>query len=248
MTDDRPRAVLVLPGRGAYTAATLGTIPVDHPLVAEAESLRAEMGLDSLLALDSADRFAPEIHLRPANASPLIFLASMLDAERAAADHRLVAVIGNSLGWYTALTVAGALDFADGFRLVQGIALLQEEAAAAGVDGGQLIYPRVGVDWQPVEEYGAAVEAALTDGAGSDDGRRSRTAPTRASTSAVTWCWPRLKQASPACSTCCHRSSSASASSRSASPTTARTTPPCWPMWPARPARASRPWTGGRRP
>ncbi len=172
MTDDRPRAVLVLPGRGAYTAATLGTIPADHPLVAEAESLRAEMGLDSLIALDSADRFAPEIHLRPVNASPLIFLASMLDAERAAADHRLVAVIGNSLGWYTALTVAGALDFADGFRLVQGIALLQEEAAAAGVDGGQLIYPRVGVDWQPVEAYGAAIEAALTDGADSDDGRR----------------------------------------------------------------------------
>ncbi len=171
MTDDRPRAVLVLPGRGAYTSATLGTIPADHPLVAEAESLRAEMGLDSLSALDAADRFAPEVHLRPANASPLIFLASMLDAERAAADHRLVAVIGNSLGWYTALTVAGALDFADGFRLVQGIALLQEEAAAAGVDGGQLIYPRVGVDWQPIEEYGTAVEAALTDGAGSDDGR-----------------------------------------------------------------------------
>jgi [acyl-carrier-protein] S-malonyltransferase len=170
MTDERPRAVLVLPGRGAHTAATLGTIPAHHPLATEAESLRAEMGLDSLLALDAADRFTPEVHLRPANAAPLIFLASLLDAERAADDHRLVAVIGNSLGWYTALTVGGALDFADGFRLVQGIALLQEEAAAAGVDGGQLIYPRVGVDWQPVEEYATALKAALTDGDGAEGG------------------------------------------------------------------------------
>ena len=56
--------------------------------------------------------------------------------------------------------MAGALDFDDGFALVQGIALLQEQAAAAGLTGGQLIYPRVGVDWQPVDEYAAALEAA----------------------------------------------------------------------------------------
>ena len=88
-----------------------------------------------------------------------------LFAERATADHRLVAVIGNSLGWSTALAVSGALEFDDAFRLVQGIALLQEEAAERGITGGQLIYPRVDVDWQPVEAYAAALEAALTDGA-----------------------------------------------------------------------------------
>lgn len=162
---ERPRAVLVLPGRGAYTASTLGSIPADHPLVTRAEAIRAELGLDSLLALDAADTFEPSVHLRPANASPLIFLGALLDAERATADHRLVAVIGNSLGWYTALAVSGALEFDDAFRLVQGIALLQEEAAERGITGGQLIYPRVDVDWQPVEAYAAALEAALTDGA-----------------------------------------------------------------------------------
>ncbi|HJT63512.1 MAG TPA: hypothetical protein VJ839_01940 [Candidatus Limnocylindria bacterium] len=168
--DERPRAVLVLPGRGAYTASTLGSIPADHPLVARAEAIRAELGLDSLLALDAADTFEPSVHLRPANASPLIFLGALLDAERATADHRLVAVIGNSLGWYTALAVSGTLVFDDAFRLVQGIALLQEEAAEGGVTGGQIIYPRVGVDWQPVEAYTAALEAALTDGADGTDG------------------------------------------------------------------------------
>jgi malonyl CoA-acyl carrier protein transacylase len=165
---ERPRAVLVLPGRGSYAASSLGTIPTDHPFVARAEALRAEMGLDSLLALDAADTFEPSVHLRPMNASPLTFLGSMLDAERAAADHRIVAVIGNSLGWYTALAVGGALEFDDAFRLVQGIARLQEDAAAEGVGGGQLIYPRVGADWQPVEAYTEALERAL-DGAETDE-------------------------------------------------------------------------------
>src|SRR5688572_14621887 len=117
--DDRPRAVLVLPGRGAYTAASLGSLRADAPLVQRAESLRAEMGLDSLLALDAADEFEPAVHLRPANASPLIWLISLLDAQRAMADHRVVAIIGNSLGWYTALAAAEALNFDDAFHLVQ---------------------------------------------------------------------------------------------------------------------------------
>jgi len=161
--DERPRAVLVFPGRGAYTAASLGSLPAEHPFVQRAEALRADLGLDSLLALDAADEFEAAVHLRPANASPLIWLISLLDAERAMADHRVVAVIGNSLGWYTALTVGDALDFDDGFQLVQGIAQAQEEAAS-GAGGGQVIYPRVGADWIPVPELNAAIDAVLTDG------------------------------------------------------------------------------------
>jgi len=162
--DERPRAVLVLPGRGAYTAASLGSLAAEHPFVQRAEALRADLGLDSLLALDAADEFDGAVHLRPANASPLIWLISLLDAERAIADHRVVAVIGNSLGWYTALTVGDALDFDDAFQLVQGIAQDQEEAAADGRGGGQVIYPRVAADWTPVPELTAAIDAVLTDG------------------------------------------------------------------------------------
>jgi malonyl CoA-acyl carrier protein transacylase len=161
--DELPRAVLVLPGRGAYTAASLGSLAAEHPFVQRAEALRADLGLDSLLALDAADEFDGAVHLRPANASPLIWLISLLDAERAMADHRVVAVLGNSLGWYTALTVGDALDFDDAFQLVQGIALLQEQASADG-RGGQVIYPRFGADWQPAPELAAAIDAALVDG------------------------------------------------------------------------------------
>jgi malonyl CoA-acyl carrier protein transacylase len=156
------RAAVVLPGRGSYTSASLGTLPGEHPLVAAAEELRAGYGLGSLRELDAAERFDPSLHLRPVNASPLIYLASLLDAELAAADHRIVVAAGNSLGWYTALALSGALSFAEGFRLVQELAILQEEAADS-IGGGQVIYPLSGPDWQPDATLGAVVAAALRD-------------------------------------------------------------------------------------
>ena len=78
---------------------------------------------------------------------------------------------------------AGALSFEDGFRLMQEMALLQEELS----EGGQIIYPLVDDAWQPHEEARAAVDAAFegrddvfpsihlggfTVLAGSDDGIR----------------------------------------------------------------------------
>ncbi len=107
------RAVLACPGRGSYTAASLGSLKAEHPWVVRAEQLRAGYGLEPLLELDRAERFDPARHLQPIHASPLIFLVSMLDAETAAADYRITAAIGNSMGWYTALAVAGALSFED---------------------------------------------------------------------------------------------------------------------------------------
>lgn len=161
MTAER-RAAIVLPGRGSYTGASLGTLPGEHPLVDAAEELRAGYGLGSLRELDAAGRFDPAEHLRPVNASPLIYVASLLDAEVAAADQRIVVATGNSLGWYTALAFTGALSFADGFRLVQELAMLQEEAAES-VGGGQVIYPLSGPDWQPDPDLSAVVAAALRD-------------------------------------------------------------------------------------
>jgi [acyl-carrier-protein] S-malonyltransferase len=163
------RAAIVFPGRGSYTSSSLGSLPAGDPIVQEAEELRAgyaDRGLPSLAALDGATSFDPRSHLRPANASPLIYVASLLDAAVAGGDHRLVATLGNSLGWYTALVAAGALSFSDGFRLVQEMALLQEEPLPSGGPGGQVIYPLSDADWQPDPERRAAVAAVLSSGAG----------------------------------------------------------------------------------
>lgn len=169
---DRQRAIIACAGRGAYGAGSLGSLPADHPAVGRAERLRADYGLESLLDLDGTARFDPVRHLRPANASALIFMVTLLDAERAAADHDVVAAIGNSLGWYSALAIAGALPFDDAFRLVQEIALLQEEPLPDGGSGGQVIYPLTDVDWMPVTGLREAVAGVMGEhGDGNGSGR-----------------------------------------------------------------------------
>ena len=157
--------MLVLPGRGAYTSARLGSLTRDHPLINAAEAIRAGYELPSLRELDAAPHFDPPIHLRPANASALIYLISTMDVETARRDHDVVVATGNSLGWYTALTVAGALSFDDGFRLIQEVSLLQEEPIAGG-PGGQVIYPLTDADWRPDPEFQSAVANALRAGNG----------------------------------------------------------------------------------
>ena len=151
------RVAIVCPGRGSYTERSLGSLPGVHPLVRRADELREGYGLLALSHLDQAGRFSQATHLRPANAAPLIWLVSLLDASAALEQGRCVAVAGNSMGWYTALAVAGALDFDDGFRLVQEMALLQEEQSG----GGQVIYPVVGDDWRPDPAREEAVRSAL---------------------------------------------------------------------------------------
>jgi len=165
-----PRAVLACPGGGSYAAASLGSLPPDHPWVVRAEQLRAGYGLEPLLDLDRSERFDPARHLQPIHASPLIFLVSMLDAEAAVADYRITAVIGNSLGWYTALAVAGALPFDDAFRLVQEMAILQQEPLPDGGPGGQVIYPLADAAWRPDPVLRAAVADVLADPGTNGDG------------------------------------------------------------------------------
>lgn len=160
------RGVALCPGRGSYTEATLRSLPATEPLVARAEAVRAEFGLDPLQALDGAARFEPARHLAPANVSPLIYVKTMLDLERAARSYEIVAIGGNSMGWYTALAAAGALSFEDGLRLVQRMSLLQEELASAATSGGQVIYPIVDDEWRVDSTRSAAVESAVASSDG----------------------------------------------------------------------------------
>lgn len=150
------RVAILCPGRGSYTEKSLGSLPREHDWVQSADRMRAELDLESLLDLDGAAKFEPARHLRPANVSALIYLVSMLDGARVVAEHDVTCIAGNSMGWYTALAMGGALSFEDGFQLVQKMALFQEEVA-----GGQVLYPVVGEDWCRDPELEARVRAVL---------------------------------------------------------------------------------------
>ncbi|MBK7644461.1 MAG: ACP S-malonyltransferase [Planctomycetes bacterium] len=156
------RALVLCPGRGSYTEKTLRSLPEEHRFVARAEVLRREYGLPALVELDRAAKFDAKTHLAPIHASPLIWLVSMIDAEAAGREHQISAVAGNSMGWYTALAVAGALDFDDGFRLMQEMSLLQQEHGG----GGQILFPQVDEHWRRDAQLVGALEEALASSGG----------------------------------------------------------------------------------
>jgi [acyl-carrier-protein] S-malonyltransferase len=155
-------AVLLCPGRGSYGKEELGFLgrtlqpgPVQGALAA-ADDWRRAQRLTPLLELDAADRFKPGAHLAGENAAELIFFATLAHAERLRAKYRIVAVAGNSLGWYTALAAGGACDPAAGWRLVATMARLQQQVA-----GGQVLTTTVGDDWRPDPALVRGVDDAL---------------------------------------------------------------------------------------
>lgn len=143
------RAVLVCPGRGTYNKAELGYLARHHadkrPLLARFDALREAEGQESVTALDGAERFSTARHTAGDAASPLIYAASLMDAQSLAEDIELVAVTGNSMGWYIALAAGGAVSPEDGFRIVNTMGTLMQEASI----GGQTVYPCTGEDWRP---------------------------------------------------------------------------------------------------
>lgn len=142
-------AVLICPGRGAYTKTELGTLTrhfPDQALLAAFDARRAELGQETLTALDTAPRYSVAVHSRGDNASALIYAASLGDALSIDRDAvQIVAVTGNSMGWYSALACGGALSAEGGFEVVNTMGTLMQEALI----GGQLVYPHVGEDWRP---------------------------------------------------------------------------------------------------
>lgn len=146
------------PGRGSYGASELGSLPAAHPVVDELDGYRRSLGRTPLSELDRAPRFSARLHVAGENASLLTFACSAVDlAALDPAKAEPVGVIGNSLGWYTALYAAGALELAAAARLVETFGHWQ----ADGVVGGQLIYPVMDEEWRPVAELSSAAERAL---------------------------------------------------------------------------------------
>ncbi len=156
-------AVVICPGRGTYNAAELGYLGrhfPDAPLLAAFDAQRAAAGQETLTALDGAARFSLSRHSRGDNASGLIYAATygdFLSIDRDKID--VVAVTGNSMGWYSALACGGALSPEDGFRVSNTMGTLMQQALI----GGQLVYPWVDEDWVPKPTRRAALLSVVAE-------------------------------------------------------------------------------------
>jgi [acyl-carrier-protein] S-malonyltransferase len=159
----RKTAVIICPGRGTYNATELGYLQRHFPdprLLSRFDAIRGAAGQETLTALDGADRFLASRHTRGDNASALIYSATLgdfLSLDRDGID--VVAVTGNSMGWYSALACAGAVTPEDGFTIANTMGRLMQ----AALIGGQLVYPWVDEDWVPRPTRKAALLALVED-------------------------------------------------------------------------------------
>jgi malonyl CoA-acyl carrier protein transacylase len=145
---DRQAALVVCPGRGTYGKNELGYLKRFHgdrpELLATVDRIRTDRGEPTVSELDGADRYSPGLHTRGDIASPLIFTASY--ADYLAIDrsrHELVAMTGNSMGWYTTLACAGAVDLDHGFSIIDAMG----QNSQAGEPGGQVLLSLVDEQW-----------------------------------------------------------------------------------------------------
>jgi [acyl-carrier-protein] S-malonyltransferase len=163
----KEKLLVICPGRGTYNASELGYLQRFHDgggdLVAGLDAFRAELGQPTLSALDSAATYSASRHMPGDNASLLIYACAMADYAAIDRDrYDIVAVTGNSMGWYLALACAGVVDLAGGARLVNTMGGLMH----AQGQGGQVVWSMADADWRIDPAKAAIVDTVLAEGQG----------------------------------------------------------------------------------
>lgn len=152
--------LVVCPGRGTYNAPELGYLARHHAgsaWLARFDAMREAAGKESLSALDGAAKFTPA-HLRGDNAAPLIHACAFLDFLSLDRERfEIVAVTGNSMGWYTALACAASVSPEHGFAIADGMGVNSQKHEP----GGQAVLVLAGEDWTVDPALLATVEAAM---------------------------------------------------------------------------------------
>ena len=144
----KERIVVICPGRGSYTRNTSNYLKTKivhaDKQIAWMDKQRKKLGLPTLTELDSM-QFKAKVHMAGEHASPLIYACSLSDYCSINQDrYEIVAITGNSMGWYIALALSGALNSENAYRSINTMGSMMKE----GIIGGQIIYPIVDENWQ----------------------------------------------------------------------------------------------------
>ena len=106
---------------------------------------REALGQIAIANLDNSEKFKSKLHGTGDNASALIYACALADYQKIDLEkYEIVAVTGNSMGWYLALACAGVLRGGAGFEVVNTMGTLMHTDGK----GGQVIYPMVDANWQ----------------------------------------------------------------------------------------------------
>ncbi|MCB0390581.1 MAG: hypothetical protein KDD58_04795 [Bdellovibrionales bacterium] len=144
----KKRVLVVAPGRGTYTKDTLNYLskfPTQTTqFVKQLDEWKKQSGELTITELDQTSTFKNQVHTKGENASVLIFACSYADfLNLDPNEYEIVAVTGNSMGWYSALILAGAMNLQNGYTLINTMGSMMKKE----VIGGQIIYPFTHDDW-----------------------------------------------------------------------------------------------------
>jgi len=144
----KKRVIVICPGRGSYTRETsnylsdLSSEVSNH--LKDIDNKRVAKNFPKISALDK-ENFRAKTHMTGENASPLIYGCSINDFMLINKDkYEVVAICGNSMGWYIAMALGGAISYDIGYELIQTMGSLTDNNGA----GGQIIYPIIDDEWQ----------------------------------------------------------------------------------------------------
>ncbi len=160
----KEKLLVICPGRGTYNAAELGYYHRHHSARLQAmktlDDLRLAQGQVPISELDGAEKYSPSLHMPGDNASLLIYACALADYAAIDRDrYDVVAVTGNSMGWYLALACSGILDFQAGARLVNIMGTLMHNHGV----GGQIVWSMADDDWRIDAQKAALVGEVLEE-------------------------------------------------------------------------------------
>ncbi len=169
----KERVLVICPGRGTYTASELGYLnrfrPEMNELIHEVDQYRAQYGLPTITELDNARTYAASTHATAEHAPALIATCALADFRSLDLEKtEVVAITGNSMGWYIALAASGALNSKAAFHLISTMGKL---TGGSGL-GGQLIYPCFDEEWRHDSEKEMLVNCAMDEVNAQADGAR----------------------------------------------------------------------------
>ena len=145
---NKKRVIVVCPGRGSYTRETKGYVsefggPAQE-YIKWMDDQRVNDNCEPLTRLDSIP-FRSKTHMTGENASALIYACSLSDfLSIDQTKYDIVSITGNSMGWYTALSLSGSISLKNGYHLIQTMGSMMKEKLI----GGQIIYPLLDENWE----------------------------------------------------------------------------------------------------
>ena len=160
----KQRVVVIAPGRGCYNKEELGYLSRNHPdkagFIADIDDYRRACGQTPIADLDAESKYSFKLHTPGENASALIYACAMadfmdIDTER----YEIVAVTGNSMGWYIALALSGALNAESAIGVINTMGSMMTD----GLIGGQLIYPEMNECWQADTLQSASIDEVIRE-------------------------------------------------------------------------------------